>query len=312
MTERKTMDLSVNIGKTKFKNPIWVASGTFGYGKEFEDFFSIEELGAIVTKTVTLNARIGNRSPRIVETPSGLINSIGLENKGVDLFIREAGDFLKNIKTKVVVSVAGNSEEEIKKCIQRLDKENFVDAIEVNLSCPNVAHKQTKYRLIAQDPQLTEKMISKIKKATKRPVIAKLTPNVTDIAVIAKAAERAGADAVSLVNTYLAMAVCAKEGKALLGNIVGGLSGPAIKPMALRAVWETYASIKIPIIGMGGIVSGTDVAEFMLCGAKAVQIGTTNFIDPASGRRVLKEFKEYLKGKNIRKARTLVGKLKKE
>jgi len=304
------MGLKTKIGKITFKNPIWVASGTFGYGQEYEDFLDLENVGAIVTKTVTLKPRKGNPPPRTFETASGLINSIGLENRGIQHFKEEYLPFLNKLKTQVVVSIAGDTTSEFTSCIEKLSGKNSPDSIEVNLSCPNVAHKTKKYSLIAQDAKTTEKMISAIRKKTKKLLIAKLTPNVTDIAEIAKAAEVAGADAVSLVNTYFAMAVDAEEKKPLLGNVVGGLSGPAIKPMALKAVWDAYKAVKIPIIGIGGITSGKDAAEFMLCGAKAVQIGTANFIDPAIYERILKEFEDYLKRKKIDNVNSLVGALK--
>jgi dihydroorotate dehydrogenase (NAD+) catalytic subunit len=209
-----------------------------------------------------------------------------------------------------VISVAGCTREELVRCVTVLARSEEVKAIEVNLSCPNIAHGGTKYALFSQDPQITEEVIKCIRKETDATLIAKLTPNVTDIAVIARAAENGGADAVSLVNTYLAMAVDAEEMKPLLGNVTGGLSGPAIKPMALRAVWETHKAVSIPVIGIGGIMTGIDVAEFMLCGASAVQVGTANFVDPASPARVLKEFKEYLRRKKIGGLGQIVGKLR--
>ncbi|MBU1894910.1 MAG: dihydroorotate dehydrogenase, partial [Candidatus Omnitrophica bacterium] len=240
-------DIKIKIGNKEFKNPIWMASGTFGYGKEFEDFLDIEKIGAIITKTVTLTAREGNKPPRIVETPAGLLNSIGLENKGADKFKEEMYSYLKKINTKIIISVAGGTGKEYEECVEKLSEKNFPDAFEINLSCPNVTHEGTKYQLIAQDPILTEKIIKMVKKKTKSVVIAKLTPNVTDVSEIARAVENGGADAVAMVNTYMGIAVCAEEQKAVLGNVVGGLSGPAIKPMALKAVRDAYKKIKIPI-----------------------------------------------------------------
>lgn len=304
------MDLTVKIGKTVFKNPIWVASGTFGNGEEFQDFLDISRLGAIVAKTITLRERRGNPSPRVVETPSGLLNSIGLENKGVENFQRETWPFLKKTGTRTVVSIAGENEEDFVACIEKLSKGDQPDAIEINLSCPNVTHKGAKHALFAQDPELTLKIVRQARNMTEATLIAKLTPNVTDIKIIAEAAREGGADAVSLVNTYFGMAVDAEEMKPRLGNIVGGLSGPAIKPMALKAVWDVYNAVDMPIIGIGGIMSGTDAAEFMLCGASAVQLGTVNFVDPAAGVRVLKEFQDYLKRKKIDNIKDLIGKLK--
>ncbi|MFH1877780.1 MAG: dihydroorotate dehydrogenase [Candidatus Omnitrophota bacterium] len=303
------MDLRIKIGGTVFKNPVWSASGTFGSGREFTEFIDVSEAGAIVAKTVTLEAREGNPPQRIVETPSGMLNSIGLENKGVEFFKQENYPFLKSVKTRVVISVAGFSAEDFAECAERASEKNFPDAIEVNLSCPNVKHGLTRGRLIAQDAGATRRTVARVRKKTGCLVIAKLTPNVTDIAEIARAAEDGGADAVSLVNTYLGMAVDAYKMKPVLGNIVGGLSGPAIKPMALRAVWEVYKAVKVPVIGMGGIMSGTDAAEFMLCGARAVQVGTANLADPAAHNRILREFREYLDENKIKKASDLTGRL---
>ncbi|NQT32455.1 MAG: dihydroorotate dehydrogenase [Candidatus Omnitrophica bacterium] len=303
------MDLIIKIKNITFKNPIWVASGTFGCGEEFQDFVDLEKVGAIVTKTVTARAREGNPPPRIVETASGLLNSIGLENKGIDFFLKEQYPFLKKIKTRKVVSVSASSVKEFEKCIEKIYEKEDPDAVELNLSCPNVKHSGTKYNLLAQDAKATAKVVRAAKKKTKKLLIVKLTPNVTDIAGIAIAAEASGADAVALVNTYPGMAIDAEAMKPVLGNVVGGLSGPAIKPMALKAVRDVYKNVKIPVIGMGGIMTGIDVAEFMLAGARAVQLGTTNLVDPSSYERILGEFKAYLKRKKIKKAASLVGKL---
>jgi dihydroorotate dehydrogenase (NAD+) catalytic subunit len=305
------MNLKVKIGKTIFKNPVWVASGTFGYGEEFEGLVDLREVGAILTKTVTLRKREGNPPPRLVETPSGLLNSIGLENKGIDYFKKEKYPFLKKIGTRVIVSIAGENKKEFTACAEKLSGKDEPDAIEINLSCPNVTHSGTKYSLMAQDPKTTESIIKSVRKKTKSTLIAKLTPNVTDITEIALAAEAAGADAVSLVNTYMGMMVDAEKMEPMLGNVVGGLSGPAIKPMALKAVRDVYGSVSIPVIGIGGIMTGADVAEFMLVGASAVQVGTANLADPAAYNRILREFKEYLDRQGILKAKNLTGKLRK-
>jgi dihydroorotate dehydrogenase (NAD+) catalytic subunit len=303
------MNLQTKIGKITFKNPIWVASGTFRYGEELEEFVDLENIGAIVTKTVTLKPRPGNPPPRLVETPSGMFNSIGLENKSAAVFKQEHYARLKKLNTNVIISIGGASPEEFVECIRILSNKDFPSAFELNLSCPNVPHSKTKYRLTAQDPKLTEQIIVAVKKITKLPIIAKLSPNVTDIAEIAKAAQAGGADAISLVNCYLGIMVDAETMRPLIGNITGGLSGPAIKPLALRAVWEVYNVVSIPIIGIGGIMTGTDVAEFMLCGAKAVQIGTANLVDPDAHARILQEFKDYLSRKNINQLKDLIGKL---
>ncbi|MGB3112600.1 MAG: dihydroorotate dehydrogenase [Candidatus Omnitrophota bacterium] len=304
------LDLKIQIGKVTFKNPVWVASGTFGYGEDYADFLDLSEVGAIVTKTVTLQPRDGNPPPRIVETSSGLLNSIGLENKGLEHFKKEHYPFLKKLGTRIMVSVAGITEQEFLDCSEKLMDGCSPDAVELNLSCPNVAHKEASCWLFSQDAKATERIVSGVKKKIKCTLVVKLTPNVTDITEIARAAEAGGADAVSLVNTYAGMAVDAQTMEPSLGNVIGGLSGPAIKPLALKAVWEVYGSIRIPVIGIGGIMTGTDVAEFMLCGARAVQVGTANFVTPDAYAKILQEFKEYLKEKKISKAGDLVGKIK--
>ena len=304
------MNTGIKIGGVTFKNPIWSASGTFGYGEEFEDFFDPGLLGAVVTKTITLRAREGNPPPRVVETPSGMLNSIGLENKGIDHFIKEHLPSLKKAGTRLVVSIAGFSKEDFVLCAGKLSGKNEVDAVEINLSCPNVKHGHTSHSLAAQDPEATGDIVAAVRKKTRSAVIAKLTPNVTDIGAVARAAEKNGADAVSLVNTYFGMAVDAETMEPLLGNVTGGLSGPAIKPMALKAVWDVSRKVDIPVIGIGGIMRGEDVAEFMLCGASAVQVGTANLVDPPACARILHEFEAYLRRKKIDKAGDLVGKLR--
>ncbi|MDD3088581.1 MAG: dihydroorotate dehydrogenase [Candidatus Omnitrophica bacterium] len=304
------MDLTVTIGGMKFKNPLWAASGTFGCGKEFVDFLDLSEVGAIVAKTVTLNPREGNSTPRVVETPSGMLNSIGLENKGVEHFAAEVLPEMKRYGTRVIASISGFSRQEFVECARVLSGKSTPDAIEINLSCPNVKHGHTKCLLMAQDPKATKEVIRAVKKRAKAPIIAKLTPNVTDIAEIARAAKDAGADAISLVNTYFGMAIDPLTMRPLLGNVVGGLSGPAIRPMAVKAVWEVYKKVKVAIIGIGGIMNGLDVAEFMIAGANAVQIGTTNLVEPGAMTRILREYKEYLKKMKISSARNIVGRLK--
>ncbi|MBF0252887.1 MAG: dihydroorotate dehydrogenase [Candidatus Omnitrophica bacterium] len=303
------MNLKINIAGVTFKNPVWPASGTFGHGEDFTDFFDINKLGAIVTKTITLNERVGNPTPRIVETPSGMLNAIGLENKGLKGFINETAPFLKKVKTRIVISVAGSTQTELEECVLELLKNYIPDAIEINLSCPNVQHKGTKTRLFSQDADTVKTIVKSIKKKTKEKclLISKLTPNVTDISAIAQAAEQGGSDAVSLVNTYLGMKIDINKKKPFLGNIQGGLSGPAIRPMAVRAVWDTYKTIKIPIIGMGGIMTGPDALEFILAGATSIQVGTANFINPTATINVLEGIEEYLKGNKEKNIKTLVG-----
>ena len=304
------MDLKVKIGNVTFKNPVWVASGTFGYAEEFEGLVDLKGVGAILTKTVTLKEREGNPPPRIVETPSGLLNSIGLENKGIGYFKKEKYPFLKKTGAPVIVSIAGKDKKEFTACAEELSGEDAPEAIEINLSCPNVQHTGTRYSLMAQDPRATESIIKAVREKTSSMLIAKLAPNVTDITEIARAAEAAGADAVSAVNTYMGLMIDAEKMKPVLGNVVGGLSGPAIKPMALKAVRDIYRSVKIPVIGIGGIMTGTDVAEFMLAGASAVQVGTANLADPDAYERILQQFKEYLNKQGIARAKNLTGKLR--
>jgi len=304
--------LTVKIGEVEFANPVWVASGTFGNGEEFSDFLDLNKVGAIITKTVTLEQRTGNRVPRIIETASGLLNSIGLENKGMDRFKKDCMPFLRKLKTKIVISIAGSTPEEFEQCVDMLQGDDAPDAIEINLSCPNVSHKGARYTLFAQDPAITEKITASVKKRTKAAVITKLTPGVTDIGIIARAAENGGADAVAMVNTYPAMAIDAHAMKPVLGNITGGLSGPAIKPLALKAVWDAFREVTIPIVGIGGIMNGLDAAEFILAGATAVELGTANLVDPTSYTRVLEEYAQYLREHKVANTNDLIGKIRTE
>ena len=279
----------VEIGRLKLVNPVMAASGTFGCGEEYGKFFDINKLGAIVTKTITLKARAGNPPPRIVETASGMLNSIGLENKGVNDFLKEKAPFLKKLKTKVVVSIAGETERELKELAERVSASGAADAIELNLSCPNIKGRG----IIAQDARAVAALTKAAKRAAKLPLMAKLSPNVTDIREIAKAAEGAGADAVCLVNTFPAMAVDINQRRPILGNTTGGLSGPAIKPIALKMVWDAHSAVKIPIVGIGGIMTAEDAIEFILCGATAIQVGTANFVNPRITLDIIAGIKRY-------------------
>ena len=300
------VNLSVKIGKLKLKNPVMVASGTFG--AEYRRFINVESLGAIITKTITLRPRIGNKPPRVAEAYSGMLNSIGLENQGLDDFINKKIPAFPAGKTALIVSVAGDSEEEFKSLVKSLDKTGRVDAIELNLSCPNVRHGQRE-GLTAQDEKAVYETISKVRKLTKKTLIAKLAPCVTDITKIALAAEAAGVDAVSLINTYPAMGVDIVTRRPQLSNITGGLSGPAIKPIALKMVWDTFKKIDIPIIGIGGIMDYKDAVEFILCGASAVQIGTASFVDPQASEETVKGIKRYMAENNLNNINELKGKL---
>jgi dihydroorotate dehydrogenase (NAD+) catalytic subunit len=283
--------LERDIGGIKLKNPVMVASGTFGNGREYSEYIDLAQLGAIVTKSVTLKPRAGNPSPRIVETPSGMLNSIGLQNEGLDHFIREDLPFLGRFETAVIVNIAGETVEEYVQLAQRLGAEPIVKGIEVNISCPNVAKGCMSFGV---DPALTGEVIAAVKRACRLPVIAKLSPNVSDITVIARAAQAAGADALSLINTLVGMSLDIETGKSRLGSPTGGLSGPAIRPIAVRMVYEVARSVSLPVIGIGGIMTGDDAIEFMLAGASAVQVGTANFVDPEAPLHVLQGIKNYV------------------
>lgn len=298
--------LEVKIGKLKMKNPVMVASGTFG--EEYGELIDVNALGAYVAKTITLEARVGNPPPRVCETTAGMLNSIGLENKGFEYFAREKAPYLKRLNTAVVVSIAGNSESEFKELAKRVTKLGCADAIEINLSCPNVKHG-SHLGLMAQDENATKAVVRTVKHATTLPVIAKLTPNITDITKIALAAESAGADALLVANTFMGMAVDADTKKPRLGNVVGGLSGPAIKPMVLKMTWETFKKVKIPIIGCGGIANYEDAVEFMLCGAQAIQVGTINFADPEATIKIIAGLKNYMSRHKIKDINDIVGKV---
>ena len=303
-------DLNTNIGNIELKNPVILASGTCGFGEEIKGLIDLGKLGAIITKTITLKKREGNPPPRVVETASGLLNSIGLDNDGLKNFMLAKIPYLETLKTPVIVSIAGDTIEEFVKLAVETQKAPCVSGIEINLSCPNVMHKGTKCHLLAQDPRVVVKIISHLRKKTKQTLIAKLSPNVTSIKEIAKAAESAGADAISLINTYPGMSVDSSTMKPHLGNVTGGLSGPAIKPLALKCVWDVYNSVKIPVIGMGGIMNGRDAIEFILCGASAIQTGTLNFIDPQAPLKIIDDIEKYLEKKKLKNIKSLIGKLR--
>ena len=272
------------------KNPVMTASGTFGYGSEFTRFFDLNALGAIIVKTVTMQRRQGNPPPRIVETPGGMLNSIGLQNVGIDGFLRDKLPFLRSLRTPLLVNIAGKSVEEFAGLAKRLSDAEGVAGIEVNISCPNVAGGLD----FGTDPRLTYEVVRAVRQTTSLPVIPKLSPNVNDITVIARAAADAGADALSLINTILGMAIDLRRRKPKLPGATGGLSGPAIRPIALRMVWEVAQAVTLPIIGIGGIMTGDDAVEFLLAGASAVQVGTANFLDPSAPLKVLAGIESYL------------------
>ena len=299
------VNLDVEIAGIKLKNPVIAASGTFGYGEEYSEVTDISKLGAIITKTVTLKPREGNPPPRLCETPSGMLNSIGLQNDGIEALVKEHLPFLSKFKVPVIVNIAGDTPEEFAALAKRLDKEPVVKGLELNISCPNVKQGGM---LFGVDPKLTVEVVKAVKKVTALPIIAKLTPNVTDIALIAKAAQDAGADAVSLINTVLGMAINVENWKSKIAAGPAGLSGPAIKPIAVRMVWQVAKAVKIPVIGIGGIMTPEDAIEFFLAGACAVQVGTANFVDPEACAKIIGGIKSYLEARGLSGIKDLIGK----
>ena len=298
------VDLSVKIGNLKLKNPITTASGTFGYGEEFADFIDLSQLGAIIVKGTTLNHREGNPYPRMVETPSGMLNAVGLQNKGVDYFISNIYPRIKDIDTNIIVNVSGSSPEDYAAVCQKLNPLPGVAAVEINISCPNVKQGGMTFGTTVQG---AKSVVSAARKAYDGTMIVKLTPNVTDITEIAKAAEDEGADAVSLVNTFLGMAINTETRKPYLSTITGGLSGACIRPIAVRMVWQVCKAVNIPVIGLGGIMNGRDVIEFLLAGATAVEIGTANFVDPQVTVKAIDYVKNYMQRPGISSITDIIG-----
>ena len=286
------------------KNPVIVSSGTFGFGEEFEDFFDLNQLGAIIPKGISLKPMKGNPPPRIFETEGGILNSIGLQNPGYKEFIKNKLPYYKNLKTHLIVNFFGNTEKEYVELARRLDGLPGISGLEMNISCPNIKRCGI---VFGTDPRMAYRLARAVRKATALTLIAKLSPNVTDIALMAKSVEEGGADAVSLVNTFRAMAVNIHTRKPELGNIIGGLSGPAIKPIAVRMVWEVSQAVNIPIIGMGGIMTAGDAIEFILVGASAIQIGTANLTNPRAGMEVIQGIVKYLVQNKINCIQKLIG-----
>ncbi len=297
-------DLSVTIGKIRLRNPVIVSSGTFGFGEEFEDFFDLNHLGAIIPKGISLKPMKGNPPPRIFEIEGGIINSIGLQNPGFQEFIKNKLPYYRNLKTHLIINFFGNTQKEYIELARRFDRIPGISGLEMNISCPNIKRGGI---VFGTDPRMAYRLVQAIRKATALTLIVKLSPNVTDIALMAKSAEDGGADAVSLVNTFRAMAVNIHTRKPELGNVIGGLSGPAIKPIALRMVWEVSQAVHIPIIGMGGIMNAEDAIEFILVGASAIQIGTANLINPRTGIEVIRGIKNYLVHSKIDRIQKLIG-----
>jgi len=300
-------DLKVNIGKLELKNPVLTASGTFGYGTEFEDFLAIDTLGGIIVKGTTLEPREGNAYPRMAETPSGMLNAVGLQNKGVDAFIRDIYPNIRHYSTNIIVNVSGSRLEDYIAVVEKLNDLEHIPAIELNISCPNV---KTGGMAFGTSCASAAEITRAIRQACKKTLIVKLSPNVTSITEIAKAVEDAGADSVSLINTLLGMAIDAETQKPLLSTITGGLSGPCIKPVALRMVWQVSKAVKIPVIGLGGIMSATDAIEFILAGATAIQVGTANFIDPAISTKIVAGIDDYCQRHKVASTKNLIGSLK--
>ena len=297
------VDLSVEFAGIRMQNPVVSASGTFGYAQEFEPYLDLNRLGAVVVKTITRLPRPGNPAPRIVETPAGMLNAIGLQNVGIDAFIREKLPFLRTLTPPLIVNVAGESVEDFRELTKRIGDQEGVAGIELNVSCPNVAGGLD----FSTDPKLTHEVVKAAREATRLPIIPKLSPNVTDIRTIARAAEDAGADGLSLINTLVGMAIDVRTRRPKIANVTGGLSGPAIRPVAVRMVWQAAQAVRLPILGMGGIVTGEDAVEFLLAGATAVAVGTANFIDPTSVVKVIEGLRDYCTANDIAEVRQLVG-----
>ena len=307
MVKQIQPNLNVKIGSLNLKNPVMVASGTFGYAQEFEHFMDLKKLGAIVTKTITVKARQGNLAPRSCETPAGMLNSIGLENPGIDSFIQEKLPFLQKLGIPVIVSIAAEeTPDEFAILVKRLDQLPAVAAIELNISCPNLQ----KDKLISQDVKDTLELVSAVRKLTSKCLITKLSPNVTSITQIALAAQSAGTDAVALINTLGGMSIDIKKRTPRLGSWVGGLSGPAIRPVAVKMVWEAYNKIKIPIIGMGGIMDTESALEFFIAGATVVSVGTANFVNPQISLEIIAGLQQYMLKNNMQNLSALTGRIK--
>ncbi len=299
-------DLKVKIGNLELKNPVLTASGTFGYGEEFADFIDLNQLGGIIVKGTTLHHREGNPYPRMAETPSGMLNAVGLQNKGVDHFIEKIYPRIKHFDTAIIVNVSGSVVEDYVQVAEKLASLDKIPAIEVNVSCPNV--KEGGMAFGTSCPGVVS-VVSAVRKVYPKTMIVKLSPNVTNIMEIAKAAEGEGADSLSLINTLLGMAINAETRRPVLSTVTGGLSGPAIKPVALRMVWQVFKTVKIPVIGLGGIMNTADAVEFMLAGSAAVQVGTANFIDPQVTVKIIDGLKDYMHRHNVKSISELTGAL---
>jgi len=300
------MDLSVELAGLRLKNPVIAASGTFGYGVEFAHLVDLNRLGGLAVKGLSREPMGGNAAPRIVETAAGMLNAIGLQNIGAEAFVRDKLPALRSYQTAVIANIFGYTTEDYVAVADLLEQGEGLAAYEINVSCPNTKHGGITF---GADPELTREVTAAVKKVARRPVIVKLSPNVTDIGVMARAAEDGGADAISLVNTFVGMAVDLEERRPALANVTGGLSGPAIKPIALRMVYQAAKAVKLPVIGMGGIATGRDALEFMLAGATAIQVGTTTFWDPTAPARLVTEIEAWCRDHRVEQVRDLVGRL---
>lgn len=322
-----TPDLKVRIKNVTFPNPVLVASGTYGYAQEYERFYPVKQLGGIVTKTITLKPRAGNPPQRVVETPGGMLNAIGLQNVGAEKFVSDKLPYLRKLGIPVIVSVMGYSVEEFCAVVDALDRVPGIDGFEMNLSCPNVSYGtnpgstaaaqqaasvQRKPRMFAHSETLIEEVVGAVRKRTKKLLAAKLSPDVSDIGAMARAVERGGADAISLINTFTAMVIDLKSRRPVLANRTGGLSGPCVRPVAVRMVSDVFRAVRIPVIGMGGITSARDAAEFMVAGASLVQVGTINFTRPTACPEILRDLKTWLAREKIRSVSELTGSLRLE
>ena len=305
--KKKKINLSVEIAGIQFQNPVLTASGTFGYGLEYTDFIDLNLLGGIVVKGLSIKPSHGNSPPRMVETASGMLNAIGLQNIGVEVFINEKLPLLKKFNANIIVNFFGDTQDEYVLAAERLNDITEIAALEMNISCPNVEKGGMTF---GTEPKITEELVRKVRKVTSSPLIVKLSPNVTDIVVMAKAAVNGGADALSIINTLLGMAIDIKTRCPMLANVTGGLSGPAIKPVALRMVWQVAKAVDIPIIGIGGIMNAQDALEFIIAGATAVQVGTANFIDPSISVKIIEGIKNYCQKDKIGDIKDLIGTLR--
>ncbi|WP_319239725.1 dihydroorotate dehydrogenase [uncultured Propionivibrio sp.] len=303
----KTVNMNVRVAGLDLRNPVMTASGTFGYGEEFSEYVDLTRLGAYITKGLCLHPRTGNPTPRIVETPGGMLNAIGLQNVGIDAFIEKKLPFIRSVDTPCIVNFFGETPEEYAEMAARLDALPEVAALEMNISCPNVRQGGI---IFGTDPDCAGSIVKACRAATKKPLFVKLSPNVTDIVAMAKACEDAGADALSLINTLIGMAIDLNKRKPILANVTGGLSGPAVKPVALRMVWLVAKSVKVPVIGIGGIMNATDALEFLLAGASAIQVGTASFINPGAAQKIVEDMEDWMLAQGETDIRNLIGALK--